>query len=147
MKKDVLISISGLQFENEGDSPVEIITAGEYFYKNGKHYVFYDEIQEGFAENTRNVIKIHDSMIEITKKGLINVNMLFEKSKKNMTYYETPYGNIMIGLLANRIDIDETEDKFHVEIEYVLEMNYETLAEYRVVIEIVSKDAKHFSLQ
>lgn len=147
MTKQVLISISGLQFENEEESPVEVITAGEYYFKNGKHYVVYNEVQEGFTETTRNMIRIQDSMLEITKKGLINVNMLFEKNKKNTTFYETPFGNIMVGLLAKEIDITETESRIHVEVEYLLEMNYEPLADYRVVLDIMSKTAENFSLQ
>ena len=52
MTKDVLISISGLHFDMEGDNgngePVEIITA--VLSENGKHYVLYDEVVEEFPE-------------------------------------------------------------------------------------------------
>ncbi len=50
MTKDVLLSISGLQFaakEEEDVEPVEVITAGGYYKKNGKHYIMYDEVMEG----------------------------------------------------------------------------------------------------
>lgn len=54
MTKDVLISISGLHFDMEGDNgngePVEIITPASYYLKNGKHYVLYDEVVEEFPE-------------------------------------------------------------------------------------------------
>ena len=42
MTKDVLLSISGLQFaaqDEEDVEPVEVITAGDYYKKNGKHYI------------------------------------------------------------------------------------------------------------
>ena len=40
MTKDVLVKISGLQFEEqEENEPVEIITTGNYYKKNGKHYI------------------------------------------------------------------------------------------------------------
>ena len=36
MTKNVIVSISGLQFAEENDSePVEVITAGDYYKKNG----------------------------------------------------------------------------------------------------------------
>ena len=39
MTKDVLIKISGLQAMDGESDDVEIITAGDYFQKNGKHYI------------------------------------------------------------------------------------------------------------
>ena len=40
MTKDVLISISGLQFAGgENSEPVEVITSGSYYKKNGRHYI------------------------------------------------------------------------------------------------------------
>ena len=87
MTKDVLLKISGMQFtaDNEESSepePVEIIAPGEYYFKNGKHYIVYDEFMEGFDSATRNVLKLQDDSLEITKRGTSNVHMVFEKDKK-----------------------------------------------------------------
>ena len=71
MTKDVLLSIRGLQFvarEEEDIEPVEMITAGDYYKKNGKHYIMYDEVMEGFDGNTRNIIKLTEDSLDITKK-------------------------------------------------------------------------------
>ena len=49
MTKDVLITISGLQIADDTSAqPVEVITSGEYYCRNGKHYILYDEVMEGF---------------------------------------------------------------------------------------------------
>ena len=45
MTKDVLLRIQGLQFlqeENENPEPVEIITSGDYYKRNGKHRSVYN---------------------------------------------------------------------------------------------------------
>ena len=45
MTKEVLVTISGLQFSPETESEsVELITSGSYYKKNGKHYIIYDEV-------------------------------------------------------------------------------------------------------
>ena len=70
MTKDVLLSISGLQFTTRDDEevePVEVITAGDYYKKNGKHYIMYDEVMEGFDGNTKNIIKLTEDSLDITK--------------------------------------------------------------------------------
>ena len=46
MTKDVLINISGLQMDINKDEPVELMTTGAYYLKNGKHYILYDEMAD-----------------------------------------------------------------------------------------------------
>ena len=43
LTKDIRVSVSGIQFEIEPEEPVELITFGDYYHKNGKHYILYDE--------------------------------------------------------------------------------------------------------
>lgn len=149
MTKDILVSICGMQFmaEDDGDAdPVEIIAPGEYYNKNGKHYVLYDELMEGFEETTKNVIKISENCLDITKKGVANVHMIFEKNKKNVTHYYTPFGSILVGIDAKQVEITETEDLIDVKVNYDLEVNYEFLANCNITMKIQAKGTREFSL-
>lgn len=150
MTKDVIVSVCGLQFdslETEAPDPVEVITVGEYYKKNNKHYVVFNEKMEGFEGTTSNTFKITDNSLDIMKQGVTNVHMVFEKDKKNITSYTTPYGNLMVGILAKEINVIEQEENIDVHIEYALEMNYEHLADCQIKINIKSKDAKDFTLE
>lgn len=144
MTKDVLVSLRGLQFEQMEESPeaIETITVGSYYAKNGKHYVIYDEVTEGFEEPTRNKIKFSEHMLELTRSGLVNVHMVFEENRKNMTSYHTPYGNIIVGIDTRQIQIKEQEDRIDVLAKYALDINYEFLAECEIAIEIRSKEKR-----
>lgn len=149
MTKDVLLTISGLQFAAQGEEelePVEVITAGDYYKKNGKHYILYDEVMEGFEGSTRNVIKVTDDSLDITKKGVSNVHMIFEKNKKNVSYYYTPFGSILVGIDAKSVAINETDENIDIKVEYNLEVNYEHLADCSITMNIKSKEARDFSL-
>lgn len=84
MTKEVLLSLRGLQFDAgsaDGDK-IETITPAEYYKRNDSHYVVFDEVMEGFQESTRNIIKFKDNSLDLTKKGLVNVHMIFEEKKK-----------------------------------------------------------------
>lgn len=147
MTKEVLISISGLQFAEEMDQePVEVITIGDYYRKNGKHYLIYDEVMEGFSETTKNIIKISDSCVDITKRGVSNTHMMFEKDKKNVTYYYTPYGSILIGVDTKKIMIRETEHTLYILIDYALEVNYAHMADCKIEVNVKSKNAGDFKI-
>ncbi len=144
MTKDVLLKISGMQFivDNDGLSepePVEIITPGEYYFKNGKHYILYDEFMEGFDAVTKNVLKLQEDSLEITKRGTLNVHMIFEKDKKNVACYSTAFGSMMMGIDARRITIEETEKEIRAQIEYALDINYEHMADCTIHLSVQSK--------
>lgn len=147
MTKDVLVKISGLQFAGEEDNDsIEVITFGTYYKKNNKHYVLYDEVMEGTAEVTKNVIKIGADSMEVTRKGPASVHMVFEKDKKNVSYYHTPFGNLLIGINAKSIQVDESDLDINVRVNYGLEINYEHVAECHITVDVKSKEARDFKL-
>lgn len=147
MTKEVLVKISGLQFTEENDNnTVELITTGNYYKKNGKHYILYDEVQEGFDGVTKNLIKVKEDSLDVTKKGVTNVHMMFEKNKKNLSYYDTPYGSLLVGIDATDVFIKETQDSIDIKVDYRLELNYEYVAACSIKMNIMSKDVKDFSI-
>ena len=139
MKKDVLISIEGLQVgEEDSSDKIEVITPGSYYKKNNRHFVLYDEVMEGSDKVTKNTIKFDGDFLALTKKGFTNVEMVFEKNKRNMTNYVTPYGSILVGIDADNINIVEEEDSISIDIDYALDINYEHLADCKIKMDIRS---------
>ncbi len=147
MTKDVLLSVTGLQIlpDNE-DNTVELFAPGEYYYRNDKHYLLYDEVTEGYEEKTKNIIKAAPDYMELTKKGITNAHMVFEKNKKNVTYYYTQYGSLLVGINATRVEIFEKENSIRIEVEYGLELNYEHVADCSIQIDAKSKGTADFHL-
>ena len=87
MTKDILVSISGLQVNPEQESDtVEVISAGEYYYRNDKHFVMYEEALDGQTQTIKNMLKISPECVEVTKKGPARIHMVFEKNNKNISY-------------------------------------------------------------
>ena len=148
MTKEVLVKISGLQFAPENDNePIELITSGDYYTRNGTHYIVYEEVMEGVPGTTKSIIKLTADFLDITKKGATNVHMMFEKNRKNVTYYYTPYGSLLIGIDAKRVEIQESEHNIDVKVDYELEVNYEHMADCSITMNIKSKDAGDFRIQ
>ena len=139
MKKEVLVSISGLQYEIDKEEAVEVISAGKYYNRNGKHYVLYEEVLEDFAGTTSCTIEISDKKLDIIKRGLNNVHMIFEENTKNTTFYHTPYGDLLVGIYTTLIRVKEEEDKMVVDIEYSLDINYTQVSDCQIQIKITSR--------
>ena len=138
MTKDVLITIRGVHTLDHEDNDVEMIVRGDYYQKNGKHYILYEEILEGAEERVKNVIKISPSSMDIIKKGVTNSRMLFEKNKKNLSCYSTPVGNLVIGIQANHFYVEEQENSIKVNVDYSLDINYEHMSYCRICVDVQS---------
>ena len=142
MTKDVIVSISGLQYTEDdmNPEPIEILTAATYYEKDFSKYIIYDEVSEDFSGTTKNHIKLKNKYVEISKKGATSVTMIFEEGQKNHTYYQTPYGDLLVAILANQVSIEHEEDKISVRIDYELEINEEPLADCKIKIEVTPKE-------
>ena len=140
MTKDVLISISGLQLEAQDDEPIEVVTSGNYYYKNNKHYILYDEyIDDSEMDVTKNKMIISDDKISLTKSGPASVNMLFEPGKDTVTYYNTPFGSLVIGLSNSKIDAKHEEDLIDINIQYDLSINYSHVSNCNISLKVTPK--------
>ncbi|MEY8427593.1 DUF1934 domain-containing protein [Lachnospiraceae bacterium 46-15] len=146
MTRDVLLRIKGLQSIEEEEEAVEMIAPGIYFERDGKHYIKYDEAVEGTEETIQNLIKVDGSSMEVTKRGVTNAHMVFERDKKNHTYYNTPFGNLLVGIFATDIVLDAAEDSLDIRVEYALEVNYEHLADCTISMNVQSKKGAHLLL-
>ena len=143
MKEKVFIKVKGLQLMNEDNEEeediIEVINVGRYKVENGSEYVKYDEVYEDTESKSTNTIKISDKCVEITKKGVVTAHMSFVKGEKTMTFYDTPYGSIYIGIFTSDIQLERDEYNINVAIDYSIDMNYEKVADSHVEIEISSK--------
>lgn len=157
MTKDVLVSISGkhmgimtqqddmVEAVGTDDDEIEVVTPASYYCRNGKHYIIYDEVVEGMSGTIKNKIKItgKDSL-EIRKTGVSNSHMVFEKNKKSLTYYRTPYGQMLVGVNTRDMEIRVKEDKIDVFVNYELDVNHEPLADCKIRMNIMSKECADF---
>lgn len=138
MTKEVLVSIKGMQFDGESGDTIETVNAAQYYLKNDGHYVIYDEVIEGESRTTKNILKFKGKAFELTKRGLVNVHMVFAEGQKNMTNYATPFGDILMGMDTGKVEIREENDgqKIQILVEYALDVNYEFLADCKIEIDI-----------
>ena len=148
MEKEVLIHVRGLQMMETDDKqePIEIVVPGQYYFRNGSHYLRYEEMLDETSTPTVNYIKMSPQGVEVRKQGLVNVHMVFEQGKKNMTFYSTPYGTLQMGIAATGLELEEKEDGINMKVDYALEMNEEHVADCYLTVQAQSKHSSEFTL-
>ena len=142
MNKEVIINISGLQLDAGTEEPIELMTTGDYYLKNGKHYVIYDELTDD-SQVVKNRLKISPKVVEVTKKGASSSHMVFERGKENLTYYDTPFGSLLLVINTSKIDLEEKEDSMALHIDYGLSINSDHVSDCSIDVSIASKQQEH----
>ncbi|MEG2204821.1 MAG: DUF1934 domain-containing protein, partial [Oscillospiraceae bacterium] len=111
-RKDVVISIRGLQqIDGELDT-VELETCGRYAMENGGYCISYDESETtGFA-GSHTTLKIDQARRQVTmrRSGKTNSQLIVEKGRRHQCLYDTGFGPVTIGISggAVRCTLDET---------------------------------------
>lgn len=144
MTKDVIVYVTGTQLNQQidADDAIELVTRGTYYKKNNKHYVIYDELIEGISGVVKNTIKFDSNMLLLSRSGALNMTMFFEENKRNMTNYNTPFGNVVIGIAASEINVTEETDEIKAEVDYAIDANYEYLSDCSISLRIESTKKK-----
>ncbi len=133
---EVLVTVSGKQNGPDGTgAPIEVITAGEYVYKNKKHYLIYEEMVEGTDSVTKNTLRFDEGECMMRRTGALNVQMIFDRNSKTVSTYTTPYGNMVLGISTNELTIMEEESGVRLSIGYELDLNYEYFADCSLTVE------------
>lgn len=137
MTKDVVVTIAGFHTLDDDDSAIEMVHIGEYYEKNGTHYIFFEERMDGMMEPVKNRMKIKEGYLEVQKRGPVSVDMVFEEGKSQSSTYAIPFGSFLIETHTTKVNVAKAEEKMEVAAEYEMEVNgvYCARSEIKVMIE------------
>ncbi len=141
MTKQVSIMMEGIQKGLE-DSPVLTAASGIYHIRHDKHYIQFEEQAEEGQGSIKNMIKIALNQVEMTKKGAVNSEMVFDLNRKTEIIYRTSFGTLYFEAQTSRINVNEEEDKLEVVLEYCLFSNDELISENCTIIRILPSSSQ-----
>ena len=145
MTKDIILTISGLHdTDGDADAPIETMTPAQYFQKNGKHYVVFDEVLEGLEGTIKSTIKFTEDQVELLRNGAASTRMVFQPGQENMVIYQTPMGPLSISLYTEDIVSEIGEEHIRLKIDYSLKTEGIVVSESTVKIEVCPKELLRF---
>lgn len=122
--KKVILSIKGTQVNPMGeDNKIELITEGRLYKKDDVYYIEYEESTVSGLEGTKTLLVIGDNRVFLERTGAHESRFVFEKGRKYVSYYETPFGSLEMGVFPTRIDYDVDETKGKVDLKYQLDIS------------------------
>lgn len=141
MTKEVMVTIAGLQFaDDEEQEAIELVHIGEYYERNGTHYILFEELFEGIVHPVKNVIKIKEYSLEVQKRGPVSTSLLFEEGRKQRSTYAVPYGSFLVDICTNSVRIHQTDDRLEATAAYGLEINGHHCADCDIRVTVQSRE-------
>ena len=151
MTEDILISVRGLhtldiEQEEEQTDELEMTMPGKYYFRNGKHYVLFEETDEESQSVVKNRFKLSEDRLEISKKGAMNTTMTCQRGEKSSSWYGTPVGDVQLGIEVTDMQLMEGEDEIEMNVAYALEMNSEHVSDSRIRLRIMERNKGLFRI-
>ena len=123
METNALITLTGRQSIDGENDQYELTTLGKYTKKGDKYYVSYEGSELTGYEGTTTTLKIKDGYISMIRFGNSSTQMIFEKEKKYVGHYETPFGSLSVGVTTNSMTVDIDENGGEIDLDYLVELN------------------------
>ena len=137
MKKDVLITIKGIQkAQGERDS-IELTTRGQYRNRGDLWQLIYEESEMTGFPGCKTVLSVYgDHKVVMERKGPSRSQLIIEKGKRHQCFYQTEYGQFMLGVSAQSIDNSLTQEGGDIRFGYTLDVNTSLASENEVYISV-----------
>lgn len=143
-KENYLISILGEQTLDGETDKIEVLTAGNYMFKNGRCYIGYKEYDEDNpGRHSDNLIKVEDSVVTIMRKGSLQSRLMLEKGKRHQCLYQTIAGDLMIGVFTKTLNSTLNENGGTLEASYTLDFNTDLVSENRFKVKVEEKTKRN----
>ncbi|MCI8699257.1 MAG: DUF1934 domain-containing protein [Oscillospiraceae bacterium] len=125
MTDNVIISIKGKQlYAESGPDEMELVTSGVLKRDSrGGFLVSYQESELTGLEGTTTKLHVHGGRVTLLREGGVNSQMVFEEGRRHLSMYETPYGELSIGVNTKRMRSTLGEAGGDLEIDYAIEID------------------------
>lgn len=146
MKDNFIIRIKSCseQFDHmepvpvEEEDRIEIMTYGSFLKKGDTYYITYKETQTIGFEGCTTTIKIASdgSRVAMLRFGPASAQIIIERDRRNICYYETEVGSLTLGVTGDGIECGLTEKGGTAKFSYLLDADDPISVINRTTLEI-----------
>lgn len=135
MNEDFLIRIDGrMEQAGETDS-VELMTRGSFVRRGGSFFITYKESETtGYAGCTTTVKVSEDARrVAMLRFGPAASQLIIEKGTRHLCHYETGYGSMTLGVAADEIDSQLSDEGGQLRFSYTLDADQDIVLSRNLV--------------
>jgi len=133
----VIVKVKSRQQDMDGEvNKIEMMAEGKHYYRNGKHYVLYEDVSLGEHGGVSTVLKIAPDSLLLLRKGGVEQEQLFRDAQESSSIYRTPYGDLRLSIRTNRLKIIYGNVSGNIEVDYTMSVNGQPQGANNLQIEV-----------
>lgn len=137
MKKDVLITIKGIQKIDQEQDTTELFTHGEFYKKDGSFFITYTESETtGFDGSITTLAVQGNEKVTLIRSGAAKSHLIMERGSRSVGHYGTLAGELAIGVYGRSIESSLTEKGGDLFFSYSLDVNTSLVSENEVYVTV-----------
>lgn len=125
-KTAIMMNINSIQ--NTKSDPYETNLHTEAFLIEDEeaYYLNYIDSEISGSEKTNVIIRVKEDVVSVKREGSINSVLHYAKNKRTKSLYKTPYGDLEVEILTEKLRIRKNEKQGEIYIEFVVCIGGET---------------------
>ncbi len=143
MKEKWIMTLRSIQHDGKETTESELNTEAEFYQdKNGDLVIAYDESETTGMEGSRMNLRISpDDMVSVIRTGTFQTHLVVQTGVKHFCHYETPFGEIAVGITAKWLKNGVTPEGGHLEMRYIVDSNSTLLSDNEIILDLKKQQA------
>lgn len=137
--KEAIIKITDRHIQEGEELSAELTTNGSLDFRPDGFTVTYVETDEELKGCTT-VLNYRDGAIVMTRTGKYNTELIIEKDRRHTCFYQTPFGELMMGVYTKNIFTDMSENGGSLRFSYTIDFNNDLASENDLDISVAVKN-------
>ena len=137
--KEAIIKITDRHIQEGEELSAELTTSGTLEFRPDGFTVTYVETDEELKGCTT-VLNYRDGAIVMTRTGKYNTELIIEKDRRHTCFYQTPFGELMMGVYTKNIFTDMTENGGSLRFSYTIDFNNDLASENDLDVSVAIKN-------
>ncbi len=132
-----MIEMKSIQSVYDDKTETELMTSGKFSYNDGKYTISYlDSEATGFEGSETEVTVTKNKIASIIRRGSTNSDLVIEPGKKHHCHYNTPYGEMVIGIFTHVLENNLDENGGKLYMKYTIDINTSYMSDNEIIMNI-----------
>lgn len=132
-----MIEMVSVQKIGSESDETQLVTEGKFSTENGKYVLSYEDSDAtGFDGSTTKITIDEDKLASVIRTGTAHSTLIVENGKKHYCYYNTPFGEMMVGIFTKEIKNELTENGGKLCFKYTVDVNASYISDNEIFLNV-----------
>ena len=140
MKENAIITIQNQQSGAFGEDSFSLSTVGQFNVEDNRYIISYQDSDATGFDGCETTLSVEPDLVMLRRTGKYEANLLLQPGVRNTGHYVTAMGDLPLGVTADTIEYQLTENGGTLDLRYTLDINSSYLLSNQMSITIRERE-------